>query len=255
MFEKQDVQGETASYTYPIHRVGITGLAFSGSIKVGQQITSLAGEIDCLAYLSEEKRGTHMSRMVRAINQLIEQPLTFELLRDTLLDLQKNLETKACEFRIRSSFILKKKAPITDNIGYEKYGLDIVVNEEDGDYIQSNTLKILGTSLCPASKKNSKYGAHSQRSLIEVQYNGELQISDYMTTIDTCFSSPIFPLLKLEDEKMVTETAYENAKFVEDIVRETAKKLTAANLKYQSIKCTNYESIHSHNAFAVVHYE
>ncbi|HZV80753.1 MAG TPA: GTP cyclohydrolase, FolE2/MptA family, partial [Geobacteraceae bacterium] len=116
-------------------------------------------------------------------------------------------------------------------------------------------IKIPVTSLCPCSKELSAYGAHNQRSIItiRVRYREFIWIEDLVKTVEECGSSPVYSLLKRVDEKHVTEKAYENPKFVEDIVREVTERFLAmANITWFSVEAENFESIHKHSAYAYI---
>lgn len=116
-------------------------------------------------------------------------------------------------------------------------------------------IRIPVTSLCPCSKELSDYGAHNQRSLIsiKVKYSNFIWIEDLVSLVEECGSSPVYSLLKRVDEKHVTEQAYENPKFVEDIVREATEKLLAEpDITWFSVEAENFESIHKHSAYAFI---
>ena len=116
-------------------------------------------------------------------------------------------------------------------------------------------VKVPLTSLCPCSKELSRYGAHNQRSVmtVRVRYRDFIWIEDLVELIEQCGSSPLYSLLKREDEKFVTEQAYENPRFVEDMVREAYSRLAALdNITWFSVETENFESIHNHSAYAAV---
>ena len=124
---------------------------------------------------------------------------------------------------------------------------------QDFDFILG--VKVPVTSLCPCSKELSSYGAHNQRSImtVQVRYREFLWIEDLIEVIESCGSSPVYSLLKREDEKFVTEQAYENPRFVEDMVREATLKLAAMDtITWFSVEAENFESIHKHSAYAAV---
>jgi GTP cyclohydrolase I len=116
-------------------------------------------------------------------------------------------------------------------------------------------IKVPVTSLCPCSRELSSYGAHNQRSIMTVQirYSEFIWIEDLIEIIEECGSSPVYSLLKREDEKFVTERAYENPRFVEDMVREaTVRLLALSNITWFSVEAENFESIHKHSAYAAI---
>ncbi|NJO63366.1 MAG: hypothetical protein HC836_35675 [Richelia sp. RM2_1_2] len=131
------------------------------------------------------------------------------------------------------------------NPGYESFNLEFDCRYENDTFTPFVKLGITGTSLCPASKKNSKYGAHSQRSRINltIPFKEQTDIACLIDLVENNLSSSVYPVLKIADEKFVTETAYENPKFVEDIVRSIALALKEESLEFKSVECTNYETI------------
>jgi GTP cyclohydrolase I len=116
-------------------------------------------------------------------------------------------------------------------------------------------IKVPLTSLCPCSRELSRFGAHNQRSImtVRVRYRDFIWIEDLVELIEQCGSSPLYSLLKRADEKFVTEQAYENPRFVEDMVREAHSRLAALdNITWFSVEAENFESIHNHSAYAAV---
>ena len=132
---------------------------------------------------------------------------------------------------------------------YDNYG------EEDEEYKFRLGVKVPVTTLCPCSKEISEYGAHNQRAIVSVKVtypeDEHIWIEDLVSDIEKCASAELYPLLKREDEKFVTENAYQNAKFVEDILRDVVISLRQLeNVSAVEVECENFESIHNHNAFA-----
>ena len=119
------------------------------------------------------------------------------------------------------------------------------------------SIEVPVTTLCPCSKAISEYGAHNQRGTVKVKllYSEFFWIEDIITMIESCASSPLYSVLKRRDEKYVTEHAYENPRFVEDVVREVYIGLKKHDFKWFSVECTNFESIHLHNAYAYAEYD
>jgi GTP cyclohydrolase IB len=250
-----DVQGQADARDIPIAKVGIKGVAFRGSINFDGEKTVIQGKSNCYVFLEAEKKGTHMSRMTRGISKLIDNEVSFTNLKETCEKLYSNLETSHLYFEIEGEVVRKKLSPITSLVGYESFNLNIDAEIKDGKFNATAKLEIIGTSLCPASKTNSKYGAHNQRSkvCVAIPFSEGVDIKKYLDAIEDSLSARVYPILKLDDEAFVTEKAYENPRFVEDIVRDTSNNLSKLNLEFSVIDCENFESIHTHNAYAIIH--
>ena len=251
---KIDVQGETDNRNIPIQKVGITGVAFRSLIKLGQVELPMQGKASCYVYLPSNKKGTHMSRMAIAISNYQDKLLDYKSLFELCNNLKQVLETDKVYLELSGEVVRKKLAPVTGITGYESFNLEFDCRYENDTFTPFLKLGITGTSLCPASKKNSKYGAHSQRSRINltIPFKEHTDVACFIDLVENNLSSSVYPVLKIADEKFVTETAYENPKFVEDIVRSIALALKQENYDFQSVECTNYETIHTHDAYAVI---
>ncbi|WP_088240103.1 GTP cyclohydrolase I FolE2 [Calothrix rhizosoleniae] len=251
---KIDVQGEADNRNIPIQKVGITGVAFRSLIKLGQVELPMQGKASCYVYLPSDKKGTHMSRMAIAISNYQDKLLDYKSLFELCNNLKQVLETDRVYLKLSGEVVRKKLAPVTGIVGYESFNLEFDSRYENDTFTPFLKLGITGTSLCPASKENSEYGAHSQRSRIDltIPFKEHTDVACFIDLVENNLSSSVYPVLKIVDEKFVTETAYENPKFVEDIVRSIAFALKQENYDFQSVECTNYESIHTHDAYAVI---
>lgn len=253
----QDVQNRKDKRGIAIQRVGVSDVYLPIQIKQGQDIQSVVAKIKFTVDLEMEYKGTHMSRFqeilikwqTRAIGQFEIQ----EILDEAIKRLGSNSAHLSMEFK----YFIKKKAPVSKKESLLDLNCKIsAAKTVDGNMPFTLSLKIPVTSLCPCSKEISQYGAHNQRSIVSVKlnYNGNktaLNIKDIVTLIESQASCPLYPLLKREDEKFVTEKAYENPKFVEDILRDCVLALRSLeNVNYFSVECENFESIHNHNAYA-----
>lgn len=249
-----DIQGLSDNRNIGINKVGICEVPFRSNIELGLEKIPIQGVANCYVYLEGDKKGTHMSRMVRGITKLIDNCISPTKLETTIRELQESLDSRQTYLELKTSAIRKKISPISGYIGYEDFKVNFYTSLGKFGLKIESEIEIIGTSLCPASKANSKYGAHSQRSLAKVKFifNSDTNIAKYLELVEGQLSARVFPILKLDDEAYVTEHAYENPKFVEDIVRSIAYALTQHNLEYSQIECTNFESIHTHNAYAVI---
>jgi len=206
--------------------------------------------------LSPMVKGTHMSRFIELLNNQ-EEPLTvagFRCLLDTMVE---KLEARSGSVSMRFTYFVNKEAPVSgvkSLMDYE-YTLHGEIRPS-GETVVSLRILVPVTSLCPCSKKISQYGAHNQRSHVTVtaQIAETMWVEDIIDLVEGQASAQLYGLLKRPDEKFVTEQAYDNPKFVEDMVRDVAGQLSrdARILKY-TVECENFESIHNHSAFAVIH--
>lgn len=249
-----DVQGQSDSRNQAINKVGIKDVAFRSKVTYNEKVITFQGTMNCYVHLDAEKKGTHMSRMARGLFRLIDSELSYVNLSEISKDLFEKLETKELYIEITGQLIREKKSPINDFTGYESLELGLNVVRTLSNFEVKAIIKVIGTSLCPASKINSKYGAHNQRSLItlELPFDSNTNLSQIVALIESNFSTRVYPILKLDDESFVTEDAYNNPKFVEDIVRDVSTTLRKENVKFSRIECENFESIHTHNAYALI---
>lgn len=252
MKEIVDVQGQNDKRNLNIQKVGIKDVAYRGTIKFDNEELITQGTCDCYVFLSKDKKGTHMSRMARAISSFIDEEITLESLEEKLFELKDLLEADSVYFDIYTIVIRKKQSPISGFVGFESFKLKLFNKIEKNTFTSNSELELTGTSLCPASKTNSKYGAHNQRSVVNVNFpfTKNINLKLWIETIESSLSCIVYPILKLDDEAFITEKAYENPKFVEDIVRDLSVNLNEKNLKFNFLTCENFESIHTHNAYA-----
>ncbi|MCA9387359.1 GTP cyclohydrolase I FolE2 [Candidatus Dojkabacteria bacterium] len=250
-----DVQGSEDSREIDINKVGIKGSAFRGKIKYGDELLPFQGYSDCFVFLAKDKKGTHMSRMSRGLASLIDREISDQTLEDATKEMFNNLETSEIFINIYTTVIRQKKSPISDLVGYESFKLDFYVKYDGKDFICDINIQLIGTSLCPASKTNSNYGAHNQRSVVNVrtEFTNNIDLKKYVDLTEGSLSSLVYPIVKLDDEAYITEKAYENPKFVEDIARDLAVVFDQNKLNYILVDCENYESIHTHNAYAIIY--
>ncbi len=209
--------------------------------------------------LAHKFKGTHMSRFSEILNQHRDE-MTLNTLPELLEDLKVRLEAKSAQVEVCFTYFLERSAPVTGVTGKMDYECTFKGASEPGgkDFILGVTIPV--ASLCPCSKEISAYGAHNQRGdvSIEVRWEGQgeenlVWIEDLVEIAERSASAPLYPVLKRPDEKYVTEQAYDNPKFVEDIVRDVSQELKAdSRVTWFKAHVKNYESIHNHNAFAQV---
>lgn len=230
--------------------VGIKNHPFRASIKMSDEIYPLTGRIQCGVSLGDSLKGIHMSRLSEEINNFFDKELNINSMSQMSNIILDRLSTKNVWINFKLQLFLKQKAPISKKEGYES--VNIQVDHLNLSKKISNTISLFvtGTSLCPASKANSRFGAHSQRSKIKISFPFTDNLKEYLEIIYLNFSARTYPILKIQDEIQVTEQAYENPKFVEDLVRDLITSLHKKKLPFNCIKCENYESIHNYDVFA-----
>lgn len=255
-----DVQGSRDSRQVPINRVGVKDIRYPITLKTpgsdGKQHT--VAMVNMYVALPHHQKGTHMSRFLEVLNrhhQGIDSSDVMEVARD----MKQVLEAEEAHLQMTFPYFIDKKAPVSGQAGK----LDIEVSFEaisngTDDFILG--IKVPATSLCPCSKEISEYGAHNQRCEMEAKVRfteGQFMwIEELFDLVERCASTQVFAVLKRPDEKYVTEAAYDNPKFVEDIVRDLAIAMDDEDrIAWYSVASENFESIHNHNAYAVVERE
>jgi GTP cyclohydrolase I len=253
-----DVQGYDDTRRIDIDKVGIKDIKHPVRVKDrsgGEQHT--VATFSMLVYLPHNYKGTHMSRFVEILNRR-EKEITVETFQLMLPEMVKRLNSEKGIIEMRFPYFVNKQAPVSKVESLMDYDVTFIGEHSDGK--TDMTLKVIVpvTSLCPCSKEISEYGAHNQRSHITVTAllapaPSFVWIEDIVDLVESIASCELWALLKRPDEKWVTERAYENPKFVEDMVRDAAHKLNQDDriVKY-TIESENFESIHNHSAYALI---
>ncbi len=202
--------------------------------------------------LPHDLRGTHMSRFVECLRSL--GPLSLHEVENILDTLKSRLQAEKALMQLEFPYFLEKAAPVSKLTA--PLDLDCVFRAEKGDAFTVSICAVIPIhTLCPCSREISAYGAHNQRAYAKIQVRAEDMgwLEELAAIADAAASAPIYGLLKRPDEKYVTETAYANPRFVEDAVREIALRLEEdARVLWYRVEVESVESIHNHNAFAVV---
>lgn len=250
-----DVQSGRDHRELRIDKVGVRGLRFP--IQIRDKAHSHQNTIATIAMcvdLPKEFKGTHMSRFIEVLNAH-GSVVHVENIEDILAAMQAKLHAATAHLEMEFPFFLTKKAPVTGMEGVMDYTARFAATA-CGKEIDFMLTVIVGvTTLCPCSKAISKYGAHNQRGNVTVAIRSDkvVWIEDLIALVEASASSELYSLLKRQDEKAVTERAYENPVFVEDLVRNVALKLNAhADVTWYKVEAENYESIHNHNAYACI---
>ncbi len=261
----EDVQNRLDKREIPINKVGICGLKMplllkgcekdAGSSQQVQAVLSLAVDLD------KSRKGIHMSRLVEAVVDY-SNGISLDRIKDFLDVLLDKQSAKEAQVKIDFDYFFWKVAPVTGISAPQAYGCSYEVEyRKNGIMIIKQSVEVPVKTLCPCSKEISDYGAHNQRSKVSITLLHELKgdhtvdisLEDIVEIAERGASSALYPILKREDERHVTMSAYDKPCFVEDVVRNIATELNSDDrLNSYKIKVVNYESIHSHNAFAVI---
>ena len=251
-----DIQNQPDFRKIPIDKVGIKGLKYP--VKVLDKTTGLqstVAQISMYVDLPHQCKGTHMSRFVEILH-LFRTKVSLESITNILEDMKEILGAQSSHIEITFPYFIEKQAPQTGSKGLMDYTCSIRGSSNGSkqtDIVLIITVPI--TSVCPCSKEISEYGAHNQRGEVKVstRFNKFIWIEDIVEIVETRASCDIFSVLKREDEKFVTEKAYDNPKFVEDIARDVSKSLMDdENITWFSVSAENFESIHNHSAYAYI---
>ena len=249
-----DVQAHPDTRKVPISRVGVQNIRFPISVRDRRKTAQhTVANIDMSVDLPHQFKGTHMSRFMEILNSY-DGEISVEALPAILRTMRERLNAETAHLSISFPYFVPKEAPVTGAAGLLSYdcAFDASSGAED-DFIL--TVKVPVTTLCPCSREISARGAHNQRSIVtvEVRFTGELWIEDIVALVDGSASCELYPVLKRADEKWVTEHAYDNPRFVEDLVREVTLRLREMRqVTWFTVHVVNFESIHEHDAYAQV---
>lgn len=259
----EDIQNKRGDFHFKIDKVGVENLEHPFYIeKKDGEVLSTVGNFSMAVSLEKYFKGINMSRLPIIISELYEDNWHMaHYKKDSEFILNRlchKLETKDANINIAFKYFLPKSAPISKLQGLMPYNCNIEAWLKAGNTDMILTVEVPVTTLCPCSKAISEYSAHNQRGYIRVsiKYKDEIFIEDLVCKLEEVGSCELYPILKRVDEKYVTEKAYENPRFVEDIVRLVAEKLYCDdNITWFKISSHHQESIHPHDAFAVIEIE
>ena len=249
-----DVQSAPDNRRLAIHQVGVKGLRYPLQLAGadGQPVATVA-TLAMTVGLPPEVKGTHMSRFVELM-EMRQGALTQDGLCRLLDDMLLRLDARSGRIELSFPYFIRKAAPVSGVESLLDYDVTLVAERHEGERTEL-TLRVVAavTSLCPCSKKISEYGAHNQRSHItlEARLRQPMAIEELVRIAEEEASCEVFGLLKRPDEKWVTERAYDNPKFVEDLVRDIALRLMdEPRVAEWKVASENFESIHNHSAYA-----
>ena len=254
-----DMQSEDSRHPIPVDLVGIRGVKYPLKLRTeGGRINYATAELDMSVSLPAHVKGTHMSRFLQVLNEEAQYELDTSQLKEVTRKIQRRLEATDARMTLSFIFFLKKPAPHSAIKGFMDYKVTFDTFARGDEVNSIMEVVIPCTTVCPCSKEISDFGAHNQRSRVTVAIESQpvVWIEEIIAMAETAASAPVYSVLKREDEKMVTEQAYNNPKFVEDLVRELAHSLASdERTEWFKIDVQNHESIHNHDAFATITWE
>ncbi len=251
----KDTQNERDERRLAIDRVGVKDVRFPLRIRDRDQSTQhTIATVNMAVDLPHQYKGTHMSRFLEVLHSHGRE-LTVASIASMPRELLTRLHAEKAHVEMRFPYFRTKRAPVTKSEGLLDYGVIFEVNAEGEQIDYVVTVEVPVATLCPCSKAISDRGAHNQRGLVtlSVRFRQPIWIEDLIELVESSASCELYSVLKRPDEKAVTERAYDNPVFVEDLVRNVAVKAGGHKLiKWFRVEAVNYESIHNHNAWAVI---
>lgn len=252
----RDVQNLLDNRGIDIQKVGIKNVDVPLIIqRKGQENQVVCAAASICASLDMNYKGTHMSRFMEILNEWREKELLGVDIKGCLEAIRERLDAGSAQVKFGFKYFMEKEAPVSKQKSLMAYDCIFEGNLDENKYKFFLGVKVPVTTLCPCSKEISEYSAHNQRAIIKVlisyDENDHIWLEDLISEIEKTASCEVYPLLKREDEKFVTEKAYENPKFVEDVLRDIVLKFrNNKKIKYFEAEVESIESIHNHSAWA-----
>ncbi|RXZ42560.1 GTP cyclohydrolase FolE2 [Crenobacter cavernae] len=250
-----DVQSSHDSRNLPINKVGIK--AIRHPVRLAEReggVQHSVATFDMYVHLPAHFKGTHMSRFVEILHTQ-EKEISVSSFENIVRAMVDRLEAESGYIEMRFDYFVNKTAPVSGVKSLLDYQVTYIGEIKGGQYHFTMKVLVPVTSLCPCSKKISQYGAHNQRSHVTVTARTDeyIWIEELVDMVEQEASCELYGILKRPDEKYVTERAYENPKFVEDMVRDVAGRLNAdPRVLAFVVESENFESIHNHSAYALI---
>jgi GTP cyclohydrolase IB len=249
-----DVQNLPDGRNIPIDKVGVKGLRYPICVKDRSKgLQHTVGIFDLFVNLPHDFKGTHMSRFIEVLNEYRGE-ISIVKFEEILEKIKTKLNAKSAHMNVEFPYFVEKCAPVTATPGLMSYTCFMRGSLSDRfDLIVGVEVPV--TTVCPCSKEISEYGAHNQRGVVRVQlrFKKLFWIEEIIEVVESSVSSELYSLLKRADEKYVTERAFDNPMFVEDVVRSALSRLKEKkNFPWYKIEAENFESIHNHSAYAMI---
>lgn len=256
-----DVQSSADMRHIAIQRVGVKDVRYPIRLKTPTGILSTVGNWTLAVQLSEHQKGTHMSRFIallETMNGADSMAIDVAIFSRMVRKMLTLLEAESGRIDVTFPYFINKTAPVSGVQSLMDYEVGLSGEIKHGLLEVTQKVVVPVTSLCPCSKEIAAYGAHNQRSHITVHIvmAGNLPVDELIAKIEAQASCELYGLLKRPDEKYVTERAYDNPKFVEDLVRDVASMLNADDrIAAYKLEAENFESIHNHSAYALIEHD
>ncbi|HNX72568.1 MAG TPA: GTP cyclohydrolase FolE2 [Spirochaetales bacterium] len=250
-----DVQSMKDERQIPLQKVGVKGVRYPIVLKdKSSQVQHTTAVVNLYADLPHDFKGTHMSRFIEVFEQY-RSDLSMPRFLKMLESIRTQLEAETAYSDLHFPYFIQKAAPVTGQVAMMSYDCfyEGMVSSTERKFVVGVSVPV--QTLCPCSKAISRYGAHNQRGIVtlKVTMDSFYWIEDLIALVEDSASSGVYTLLKREDEKFVTEMAYDRPRFVEDVVREVYLKVDALHKFSQfTVEAENFESIHNHSAYAFV---
>lgn len=248
-----DIQSLRDTRNIDINKVGVKGIKYPLIVlDKKEKVQHVNATVNMYVNLPRQFKGTHMSRFIEILNESRGQ-VNIRTLRGILEKMKEKLKAESAHIEIEFPYFIEKRAPVSGALSLMEYTCSFL-GESSGsryDFLVGVTVPV--TTVCPCSKEISTEGAHNQRSIVrlKLRFKRFFWIEDVIQLVESSASSEVYSLLKRVDEKFVTEKAFENPMFVEDVVRSVAAKLNGNdNFTWYSVEAENLESIHNHSAYA-----
>lgn len=252
-----DIQGSEDRRRIAINKVGVRNVRYPITLQCPRTggVQHTVARVGMYVGLPHYQKGTHMSRFLEVLNEHHDE-LRLDQIMSVCHDMKNRLEAEEAFLELAFPYFINKKAPVSGQSGRIDIDVTFEASSNSHDDLVMG-IKVPATSLCPCSKEISAYGAHNQRCEMEVKIRTHkdryLWIEDLFDITEQAASTQVFAVLKRPDEKWVTEAAYDNPKFVEDIVRDLALALEKdERIVWYQVDSENFESIHNHNAYAFI---
>ena len=248
----RDVQGERDTRNIPIDRVGVCDVSYPVVVMdPNENVQHVTATVRMSVSLPKDFRGTHMSRFIEVLERC-RGKMTLSNLEEIVDELKAQLDAPEAEITVAFPYFIRRSAPVSGAESYSRTDVEFwAVKAKRFDFILKVGVPV--QTLCPCSKEISDFGAHNQRARVEIEVRMKrlVWIEELVELAEASASAPVRTLLKREDEKALTEKAFSNPRFVEDVVREISIKLDSdCRIKWYRVSVASDESIHDHRAFA-----
>ena len=253
-----DIQNRRDHRRVEINKVGVKDIEYPITVlDKRNKFQHTVGRVNMYVNLPQQFKGTHMSRFIEILNEY-RGTINIKAISTILGQMKEKLNAESAYLEVEFPYFIEKRAPMSGAKSLMGYTCQFLASLTNGRHSLVVGITVPVTTLCPCSKEISKKGAHNQRSIVSVKvtFRKFFWIEDLIRIVENSASSAVYSLLKRSDEKFITEKAYDNPMFVEDVVRNVALKLNShPNITWFSVESENLESIHNHNAYAYVEKE